>query len=103
QDWPVWWSSLGWKRRYIPFALILLYWASLSALHGLRGDHINLGLAMLAVSYLGRPFVPVARFLFPVFMTGVIYDSQRFYSDYLRGPVHVKEPYLFDKTVFGIH
>jgi membrane-associated phospholipid phosphatase len=36
-------------------------------------------------------------------MTGVIYDSQRFYEDYIRGPVHVKEPYLFDKTVFGIH
>jgi membrane-associated phospholipid phosphatase len=41
--------------------------------------------------------------LLPLIATGIIYDSQRFYSDYIRGPIHIKEPYFFDKTFFGIH
>ena len=43
------------------------------------------------------------RFLLPLLATGIVYDSQRFYSDYIRGPIHVSEPYHFDKTFFGIH
>ena len=26
----------------------------------------------------------------------------RFYADYIRGPIHVAEPYNFDKFFFGI-
>ena len=39
----------------------------------------------------------------PFLLTGILYDSQRFYADYLRGPIHVTEPYNFDKRFFGIH
>jgi membrane-associated phospholipid phosphatase len=102
KEWPTWWRSLTPARKFLPLVLILAYWGALVSLGGLRGDHLNLGITMLALAYAGRIAEPLGRFLFPVFMTGVIYDSQRFYSDYIRGPVHVSEPYSFDKRFFGI-
>jgi membrane-associated phospholipid phosphatase len=41
-------------------------------------------------------------FLLPVLLTGIVYDSQRFYSDYIRGEIRVAWPYEFDKQWFGI-
>ncbi len=100
--WLAWWRSLSLFRKVGPVALIALYWLILSALSGLRLDHINLGLVILLLYYLGAPFKRLFLFALPVLLTGIVYDSQRFYSDYLRGPVHVEFPYWFDKTFFGI-
>jgi membrane-associated phospholipid phosphatase len=103
RDWPVWWAELSPLRKVGPAAIVGLYWVALSALGGLRGDHISMGGGILALAYggrfLGQSLLP---FALPVLLTGIIYDSQRFYSDYLRGPVHVTEPYNFDKRFFGI-
>jgi membrane-associated phospholipid phosphatase len=41
--------------------------------------------------------------MLPLMLTGIVYDSQRFFSDYIRGTIHVTEPYNFDKHFFGIH
>lgn len=102
-DWPVWWSELSLARKMGPALFVVAYLTVLFALHGLRQDHINFCCAILALSYLGRPVQPLLRFCLPLLATGIIYDSQRFYGDYLRGPIHISEPYLFDKTFFGIH
>jgi inositol phosphorylceramide synthase catalytic subunit len=115
RDWPIWWREQSAWRRWLPAGLIALYWATLwllgktlpaagpgADLAGLRTDHINLGVAILALAYAGRLADPLLKFIMPVFLTGVIYDSQRFYADHIRGPIHVTEPYRFDKFFFGI-
>jgi membrane-associated phospholipid phosphatase len=102
-DWPVWWSELSAWQKVVPAAAIAFYWLALNALHGLRSDHIALGGLILIFSYGGRIGHVLRAFGMPFLLTGIIYDSQRFYADFLRGPVHVTEPYSFDKTFFGIH
>jgi membrane-associated phospholipid phosphatase len=100
--WPSWWKNLTLFQRTFPAVSILAYWLALIIVNGLKSDHLMLGTALLALSYvgpLGRSFL---RFTLPFFLTLIIYDSQRFYSDLIRGPIHVSEPYLFDRTFFGI-
>lgn len=101
-DLPIWWSEQSLISKILPIAFVAVYWPSLYFLHGLRSDHITMGCLILFLSYTGRPTRTLLSFLLPVLLTGIIYDSQRFYSDYLRGPIHVQEPYLFDKHFFGI-
>ncbi len=81
---------------------VAAYWTALWALQGFRADHVWVGLLFLGLAYGGRIGRKVSPFLFPLVLAGAIYDSQRFYSDYLRGRVRVVEPYNFDKTFFGI-
>jgi membrane-associated phospholipid phosphatase len=109
--------SLSTQRPYFLF-FILGYWALLKGLsfiypHPLTQDHLLLGSVMLALYYLpGILFKHSQRyldffhklflFILPAFLTGVVYDSQRYYSDAIRGTIHVKFPYWFDRTFFGI-
>jgi hypothetical protein len=89
-------------RALLPAALVVAWWAALWALGDLRGDHAWTGVIILALSYsgaIGRKLLP---FFLPLLLTGVVYDSQRFYGDYIRGRIRVEEPYLFDKKFFGI-
>jgi inositol phosphorylceramide synthase catalytic subunit len=102
-DWPVWWREQSATSRYFPAAFFIVYWAALYALGGLRSDHINIGVIVMALSYGGRDLRTLRAFLMPLILTGIIYDSQRFYEDYIRGPIHVTEPYNFDKFFFGIN
>jgi len=101
-EWPLWWSLLSLPQRLLPLLLVLLYWAVLVFLHGFRSDHLTIGLLILAGSYGGRTARKGLRFFLPLLLTAIVYDSQRFYADYIRGPVHVREPYEFDKRFFGI-
>lgn len=103
RDWPVWWSEQTAFSRYFPLGFFLVYWTVLHFLGGLRPDHINVGVIVMVLSYGGRSLRILRGFLLPLILTGIIYDSQRFYSDYIRGPIHVREPYMFDKFFFGIH
>jgi inositol phosphorylceramide synthase catalytic subunit len=100
--WPAWWRSLTSAGKLGPALFVLLYWLALHALDGFRGDHRTIGAVILLLYYAGPLLLPLWRFLLPVLATGIVYDSQRFYSDYLRGPVHVDLPYLFEKIFFGI-
>lgn len=103
-DWPVWWSEQSAIRKCLPAFLIASYWVCLTAINGYRHwDHTLLGLMVLALYYGGRKTRRLTVFLMPFLWTLIVYDSQRFYADYLRGPVHVTEPYDFDKRFFGIH
>ena len=102
-DWPIWWSELSLLRKIGPALFVAVYLSALYALHGLTQDHINICKALLILSYGGRLLRPLLRFFLPLIATAITYDSQRFYSDYIRGPIHVTEPYAFDKFFFGIH
>lgn len=100
--WPEWWADLSTFEKIFPAASILAYWLLLLAIGGFRGDHVGIGLAILALSYGGRSARGALIFLLPFFLTAIIYDSQRFYSDFIRGTIRVREPYEFDKRFFGI-
>lgn len=102
-DWPVWWGEQPIWRRVGPAGFVALYLPALFLLGSIRIDHFGACALLLALCYGGRSTQPALRFMLPLFWTGVVYDSQRFYSDYIRGPVHVAEPYDFDKFFFGIN
>ena len=101
-EWQTWWRGLTPFRRALPVILILSYWALLSAVGGLRADLIGVSVLPALLFYAGPRVRPVFQFLLPFFLGAVLYDSQRYYSDLIRGPVHVREPYEFDKFFFGI-
>jgi membrane-associated phospholipid phosphatase len=101
--WPAWWASLSPLRKFGPTLFVLVYWGALFALHGLRSDHFLIGGIILFLSVGGPSANVILRFLFPVLLTGIVYDSMRYYADYFRGTVHVAFPYEFDKRFFGIN
>ena len=101
--WPVWWRGLSPLGKARGALIVGAYWLALAGLHGFRGDHVTLGGALLVLMYGGPITEALFKFLLPLLLTGIVYDSQRFYEDYIRGPIHVSEPYRFDKFFFGIH
>ncbi len=101
-EWLSWWNSLTLLQKYSPMVSVSAYWLTLALLKGFRGDHLAAGLFILASSYCGKAGRILLNFAMPFLLTGIVYDSQRFYADYLRGPIHVSQPYLFDKFFFGI-
>jgi membrane-associated phospholipid phosphatase len=100
--WRAWWSPLSPLQKIFPIVAVSIYWVTLLALQGLRADHLSIGVLILALSYLGPRPRMILHFLLPYALTIIVYDSQRFYSNYLRGPIHVTEPYYFDQRFFGI-
>lgn len=102
-EWSAWWRSLSNAKRFLPLLGVLLYWAVLYSVGGLRDDLVTFTSIALILYYAGPRTWPLLQFLLPLFLTIIIYDSQRYYADYIRGPIHVKEPYDFDKFFFGIN
>lgn len=102
EEWRVYWRGLSPVRKIAPLLAVLAYWAILDRLGGLRNDLVLCSLLPLLLYYAGPRLRPVLQFLLPLFLTSIVYDSQRYYSDFLRGPIHVREPYDFDKRFFGI-
>jgi len=56
----------------------------------------------MTLAYSGQRVRGIFNFLLPFILTAIVYDSQRFYSNFLRGAIRVKEPYFFDLKFFGI-
>ena len=78
--------------RWLPFLIVLTYLLIVTRLGGFRSDHVVMAGIPLALYYLGPLAWQFFQFSFPFFLTGIVYDSQRFYSDLIRGPIHVSEP-----------
>lgn len=91
-DWKNWWAGLPLWQRIAPAAFAFVYIPLIDFLGALRSDHWALTGAILLLSYGGPQGRRVLRFALPLLLTGIIYDSQRFYSDYIRGPIHIREP-----------
>ncbi|MGK5089661.1 phosphatase PAP2 family protein [Bdellovibrionota bacterium FG-2] len=100
--WVSWWQARSAFQKYFPLTMVGIYWTTLLGLRGFRSDHIWVGIIWATLYYLGPLVQSLYRFLLPLILLGVVYDSQRFYSDYIRAAVHVWEPYAFDKLLFGI-
>lgn len=100
--WKKWWQGLSSVRRMAPLILLILYWGLLSSLNGLRDDLVVCSLLPVILFYLGPSVRPFYQFLLPLFLVSILYDSQRYFADTIRGPIHVTEPYEFDKTFFGV-
>ena len=82
----------------------LLYLLVPVAMHDLRPEHVvavGVGIVLCLWSDGSRR---LARVGLPYVLYGLVYDSMRWYEDYIRSPViHVREPYDFDLRLFGIH
>lgn len=102
RSWSQWWNELSRLRKMTPALAIIAYWGILFVLKGFRSDHVTMGILLGVLFYGGRKIDAIREFLFPVLLTGILYDSMRFYSDYIRGAIHVSEPYHFDRHFFGI-
>lgn len=89
---------LGW----VVFAATA-YFAWFSGVVGLRPEHIGMFL-MCAGAYLAHPSTRRALVAFAAFIVfWIVYDSMRVWPNYIiNPPVHISEPYLFDKQWFGI-
>jgi membrane-associated phospholipid phosphatase len=104
QDYPHWLRSLSSKEKLLPFLLSFLYLGGLWAMNGLIQTHFTVVAIMLAIYFGGRfSRTKLFPFLFPFFLTLIIYDSMKFYNDFLRAEIRVKWPYEFDKHFFGIN
>ncbi|NBX68177.1 MAG: hypothetical protein EBR01_04355 [Proteobacteria bacterium] len=102
KEWSDWWRVLPVSKKIAPILLLATYWSVLIRLNGLRNDLVISSLLPTVLYYMGPRSYPVFQFTLPLFLTSIIYDSQRYYADYIRGPIHVREPYEFDKYFFGI-
>lgn len=100
--WTRCWEGLTPKQRAAPLIFVIIYWLTIFALGGLRSDHFVMGATILVLAYGGPWARAFYGFAIPFIATGIIYDSMRFYADSIRGPIHVVEPYEFDKKFFGI-
>lgn len=102
EDWRRWWGAQTALGKSAPLLLCLAYAFLISILGELNLDHFSAWVPMLILYYGGPKTRPLFKFFMPLFLTGIVYDSQRYYADLIRGPIHVKEPYDFDLYFFGI-
>ena len=94
--------SRAMPRRLWPPALGLAYIAAVGLLGGLRSDHVLVGLLGFLDLYNEKSRLFLKVFL-PFALTGVVFDSMRyFYWQGIGGRVHVAEPYLLERSWFGI-
>jgi inositol phosphorylceramide synthase catalytic subunit len=90
------------KWQWWPLLLGFAYIGVIAMLGGMRWDHVGIGLLGLLhiYSHKTRLFL---RVVFPLILTGVIFDSLRYYYwEGVTGHIHVVEPYLLDIRWFGI-
>lgn len=100
--WKNWWVGQSRAERLVPAGLGAIYLGILWAAGQIKPEHVGPTLGILALYYSGPRARELCRFFFPLYLASIIYDSQRWWGDYVRAEVRVKEPYLFDKLFFGI-
>lgn len=109
----MWRIQNKWKRTLLPQKtlkrgpwaplFVIIYWILLYLFDGLKTNHVVLALIVLGLYNWNVSTKRFIKYFFPLVLTGLIYDSMRLYVDILRGPVHVAEPYLWEKALFGIN
>ncbi len=88
---------------WIP-ALAIAYLAALHLLGGPGPEHFLAAGIALVLSLWNDQSRKLALVGLPYLLYALVYDSMRWYADYIRSPViHVHEPYDFDLHWFGIH
>ncbi len=81
-----------------------VYLAIALAMHDLRPEHLLAVALSLVLALWSDGSRRLARVGLPYVLYAAVYDSMRWYEDYIRSPIiHVREPYDFDLRFFGIH
>ncbi len=89
--------------RAVP-ALCAGYLLICLAMRDLRPEHLLAVALVLGFSLWSDTTRLYGRAVLPFFLYAAVYDSMRWYEDYLRSPIiHLREPYDFDLRFFGIH
>ena len=91
----------------LPVLVVGLYWGLLAAFAGgITTGPVLYGVAILLLSQIEQPFLPLGvrplEFALPLILTGVLYDSQRYWGVAVRGVPHVAGPYELEKRLFGV-
>ncbi len=108
-SWNQWWFGLSIREKTFPLFLgifypICIFLLSRSThLGGLKSDHFMLTGVAILLWYLGPRLRSIFYFLLPLLLVAIVYDSMRYYSDLIRGTIHVSEPHRFDQYFFGIN
>jgi hypothetical protein len=90
-------------KFWIP-ALSVAYMALVCVLGGPGPEHFLLIGISLVLALWNDASRKLAVIGLPYLLYALVYDSMRWYADYIRSPiVHVHEPYDFDRHWFGIH
>ena len=90
-------------KHWIP-ALAAAYLAALHLLGGPGPEHFLAAGIALVLSLWNDQSRKLALVGLPYLLYALVYDSMRWYADYIRSPIiHVHEPYDFDLHWFGIH
>ena len=90
-------------KYWIP-SLSVVYLAVMAVLGGPHPEHFLAVVIAMVLSYWNDSSRRLALIGLPYLLYAMVYDSMRFYADYIRSPiVHVEEPYHFDLHWFGIH
>ena len=101
KQWLAWWQSRSIRQKLLPLVLMISYWMLNIALGGFRPDHLVV--LFLVLAYYGGPRTrSLYLFFLPFTLYLILYDSQGYYADLIRGTVRVAEPYQFDMRFFGI-
>jgi hypothetical protein len=90
-------------KRWIP-ALCAVYLLVMALLGGPHPEHFLAVVIALVLALWNDQSRKLALIGLPYLLYALVYDSMRFYADYIRSPIiHVEEPYHFDLRWFGIH
>jgi membrane-associated phospholipid phosphatase len=85
-------------------ALCAAYLALVTVLGGPGPEHFVAVGIFLGLALWSDGSRRLARVGMPFLLYGLVYDSMRWYEDYIRSPViHLHEHYNFDLKLFGIH
>lgn len=90
------------KKQITLLSITLIYFLWVFFFVGLRPDHISL-IAIVLIGYFAHPFTKrliSGFFIFIVYW--IIYDSMRVVPNYLFNDIHILQPYLLEKSLFGI-
>ena len=88
-------------KAMLPFSAA--YLSALKILGGLGGEHFILVALLVGFAVWSDGSRRWAKVVFPILLYAGVYDSMRWYADYIRSPViHIREPYDFDLRFFGI-
>jgi hypothetical protein len=90
------------KNLLVNFVLVLMYMAWAGVMGAIRGDQLFLTGFYLLLFYGNKE---TRKFIigFSIFIVyWIIYDSMRILPNYEVSTVHIQEPYLLEKSLFGI-
>jgi membrane-associated phospholipid phosphatase len=97
-------------RRAHPFYRVVLpllcaaYLSGIAAVARIGPEHVLCVVLVLGFALWSDASRRLAHIALPFLLWAAVYDSMRWYADYIRSPViHLHEPYAFDLRFFGVH